>query len=65
VELVYNRLTDQVECFFEGISKGTLPVSSSYRDFTKLVVYLKHAYTGDWGQLDIDDIRIATTSAGN
>ncbi|MCK4277083.1 MAG: PKD domain-containing protein, partial [Phycisphaerae bacterium] len=65
VELVYNRLTDQVECFFEGVSKGTLSVSSSYRDFTKLVVYLKHVYDGTWGQLDIDDIRIANTSVGN
>ncbi len=64
VELVYNRLTDQVECFYEGASKGTLSVSSSYRDFTKLVVYLKHAYAGGWGQLDIDDVRIANTSAG-
>ncbi len=64
VELVYNRLTDQVECFYEGASKGTLSVSSSYRDFTKIVVYMKHAYDGTWGQLDMDDIRIANTSAG-
>ena len=64
VELVYNRVTDQVECFYEGASMGTVGLSSSYRDFTRVVVYLKTAYDGSNGQLNIDDIRIANTSVG-
>ena len=53
-----------VECFYEGASMGTFGLSSSYRDFTRVVVYLKTAYDGLNGQLNIDDIRIANTSVG-
>ncbi|MCK4276646.1 MAG: hypothetical protein KAX78_09035, partial [Phycisphaerae bacterium] len=61
VELVYNRLTDQVECFYEGVSKGTVGISSSYRNFTRVLVRLYNHYDGDWGQIDIDEIRIANS----
>jgi len=65
VELVYDRQNDTVECFYEGVSKGVMSVDPSYRDFTKVVIYLKTPWDGDWGQLDMDDVRIANTSAGN
>ena len=69
VELVYNRVTDQVECFYESTSMGTVAgVSSAYRDFTRVVLALTEHYfsfgdpvTHGWGQLDYDDIRIADT----
>ena len=64
IELVYNRVTDQVECFYEGVSKGTVSVDPSYRNFTRVVVRLYNYYDGWWGQLDIDDIRIANTPVG-
>ena len=59
--MVYDRLGDTVECFYEGISKGTFGVSPSYRNFTRLVVGLYNYYDGWWGQLDIDDIHIANS----
>ena len=72
VELVYNRVTDQVECFYEYASIGTVAVSSAYRNFTRVVVSLAELYAsfGDpvthvWGQLDIDDIRLANSSVNN
>ena len=73
VELVYNRVTDQVECFYESTSIGTVVgVNSAYRDFTRVVVSLAELYTsfGDpvthvWGQLDFDDIGIANYSRMN
>ncbi len=69
IDLVYNRVTDQVECFYESTSIGTVSgVSSAYRNFTRVVVSLAELYAsfGDpvthvWGQLDFDDIRIADT----
>ncbi len=38
---------------------GTVSISSIYRNFTRVVVRLHHEYDGRWGQIDIDDIRIA------
>ena len=61
VELVYNRLTSQVECFYEGASMGSYSVSASYSDFTRVVIHLKNHYDGNWGQIDIDDIRIGSS----
>jgi len=61
IELVYDRVNDEVECFYEGQSKGTIDVSSGYRNFTRVIVHLYHAYTGSYGQLDVDDVRVATT----
>ncbi len=72
IELVYDRVADQVECFYEGSSIGTIAVSSAYRDFTRVAVSLADMYIsfGDpvihiWGQLDVDDIIIANTSITN
>ena len=66
LELVYNRGTDQVECFFNGNSMGTVAVSSAYRDFTNVAVGLTESYfsfgpplTHVWGQLNVDDIDIS------
>ena len=66
LELVYNRGTDQVECFFNGNSMGTVAVSSAYRDFTTVAVGLTENYfsfgpplTHVWGQLNVDDIKIS------
>ena len=72
VELVYNRVTDQVECVYDTVSIGTIAVSSAYRNFTRVVVSLAELYgsfgdpvTHVWGQLDIDDIRLANSSVNN
>ena len=67
MELVYNRVTDQVECIYESTSMGTISsISSAYRNFTRVVLALTEHYfsfgdpvTHFWGQLDVDDIRIA------
>ncbi len=66
IDLVYNRVTDQLVCIYDGSSIGTIAVSSAYRNFTRVVVSLADMYIsfGDpvthiWGQLDVDDIRIA------
>ena len=61
VQLVYNRITDQVECFYDGGSKGTFGISSSYRNFTRVLVRLYNHYDADWGQIDIDEIRISNS----
>ena len=69
MELVYNRVTDEVECFYNTTSMGTVAVSSAYRDFTKVVVALTENYLFiptappmyQWGQLDVDDILISNT----
>ena len=68
IELVYDRVADEVECIYEGSSIGTIAVSSAYRDFTRVVVSLADMYIsfGDpviriWGQLDVDDIKITNS----
>ena len=61
IELVYDRVNNTIECFYEGVSNGTLSVDASYADFNKVVIYLKTGYDGSSGRLDIDDIRIANT----
>ncbi len=43
-------------------SKGTLSIPSTYRNSAHLVLSLNNAYDGDWGQIDIDDIRITIRS---
>jgi len=63
VELIYDRVNDTVECIYEGASKGALSVSGSYRDFTRVLVRLNNHWDGDWGQIDIDDIRVANISS--
>ncbi len=63
--MVYNRLTDHVECFYEGVSKGTVGISSSYRNFRRVLVRLKNHYDGDWGQLDIDETCKSFASAAS
>ena len=60
VQLVYNRLANQVECIYEGASMGTFAVSASYRDFTRIVIHLKNHYDGTWGQINIDDVLITS-----
>ena len=65
VELVYNRLTNQVECFYEGSSMGTFSVSAGYSNFTRVVIHLKNHYDGFWGQIDINDLRIASGPSGS
>ena len=71
IELVYNRIADEVECFYDGSSVGTVAVSSAYRNFTRVVVSLADMYIsfGDpvihiWGQLDFDDISISNSPLG-
>ncbi len=61
IELVYDRVGNTIECFYEGVSKGTLSVDASYADFNRVVIYLKTGYDGSSGRQDIDDIRIANT----
>ncbi len=61
IDLVYDRLVDQVECLYEGVSKGTLSVSLSHRNFTRVVVHLYNYDNGWWGQMDIDDVRVASS----
>ncbi len=64
VELVYDRVGNSVECFYEGVSKGSVSVDASYADFNKLVLYLKTPYT-DGGRIDFDEIRVANTPLGS
>jgi len=64
IVLVYDRVKNEVECFYQGASKGTISIDASYRDFTRVVVRLMNEYDGWWGQLDVDDIRIAGTPPG-
>ena len=61
IQLIHNRLTDQVECIYEGVSMGVVNVTAADRDFTRVIVVLINEYAGWWGQLDIDDLRIAST----
>ena len=58
LQLSYNRVNDTLQCTYEGVSKGTVSVSSAYRDFTKVVVYLQNNYDGNWGQIDLDNLLI-------
>ena len=72
IDLIYDRIADQVECFYEGTSMGTIAVDSAYRYFTRVVVSLADHFfsfptvpvTNIWGQLDVDDIKIANTPIG-
>jgi len=61
VQLIYDRLGDQVECVYEGVSKGTVSVPSQYSNFTRVVLQLHNHYDDWWGQIDVDEIRIADT----
>jgi len=61
VELIYDRVDDEVECIYQGLSKGTVTLGSEYRDFTRVVVNLVNEFDGWYGQLNVDDIRIAST----
>ncbi len=61
VEFVYDRASNTVNCFFEGVDMGVVSVGPGYADFTKLVLYLKTEASGSSGILYIDDIRIAST----
>ena len=65
VALVYNRTSGDIECFYEGDSMGTVNVSSTYKDFTRVYLRLKHYYDGWWGQLDIDNIWIYDEDTSN
>ena len=66
IELIYNRANNTVECFYEGVSKGTLPVDPSYGDFSKVLIYMKTSYQYPHeGKLMFDDIRIADTPMGS
>ena len=58
IQLSYDRVNNTLQCIYEGTSMGTLNVSSAYRNFTKVVVYLQNSYDGNWGQLDVDNIVI-------
>jgi hypothetical protein len=64
VELVYDRVSNSVECFYEGVSKGSVTVSAGYADFNKLVLFLRSPYT-ETGRIDFDEIRVANTPLGS
>ena len=66
IELVYNRSNNTVECFFEGISKGTQSVDASYGDFSNVVIYMKTRFEHPMeGKLMFDDLWIAPTPLGS
>ena len=58
IKLVYDRVNDTIQCFFNDSSMGTFSVSSSYRNITKIIVNLHPEYDGFYGQLDIDNIEV-------
>jgi len=64
VQWIYDRVGDQIECVYEGVSKEAVSVGREFRDFTQVGVYIMRPYTGTWGQLDVDGIRIADTPSG-
>ena len=49
------------ESVYDNWTNQTASISPNHLDFTKVVVCLRTEYTGEWGQLDIDDVRIANT----
>ncbi len=61
IQIVFNRLTGRLDYYYEGILKGTISFGPNYRDFTRVIVQLVNAYDGNYGQIDIDNIRIADT----
>ena len=71
LDLIYNLTSGDVECFYDDVSMGTVSIGAGYDDLTRVVVNLTDAYsefgeppTSLWGQLDVDDIRIANTPPG-
>ena len=58
IKLVYDRVNDTVQCYYEDSSMGTFSVSSSYRNVTKIIVNLHPEYDGFYGQLDVDNIEV-------
>ena len=61
IQLVYNRLTGQLDYYYEGNLKGSITLDAKYADFTRVIVKLVNPYDGSPGQIDIDNIRIADT----
>lgn len=64
IELVYNRVDDQIQCFYEGSSMGVINMDPVYRNFTGVVLSIIDAFsTGDSGGLGVDDIYVGNLPA--
>ncbi len=64
VKLVYNRVDDQIQCFYEGSSMGVIDMDPVYRNFTGVVLSIIDVFfTGDSGGLGMDDIYVGNLPA--
>lgn len=61
VVLVFDRVNNTMECIYQGSSMATLDLPAGYANFNQIVANLYNEFDGWYGQLDLDDFRVAST----